>query len=89
MIEGKPFVDALCNSSFMLPTAKLFRSYHVLLGGSGIHSKHEAYNTPVMRRLTAVLLVTCTTRSARKAIVATSILYSIRRTNHEAHLWVL
>jgi hypothetical protein len=34
MIECEPFVDAMCDSSFMLPAAKLFPSYHVLLGGA-------------------------------------------------------
>jgi hypothetical protein len=45
MIECEPFVDAMCDSSFMLPAAKLFRSYHVLFWGSGVHrfcSEHHA-----------------------------------------------
>jgi hypothetical protein len=44
MIECEPFVDAMCDSSCMLPAAKLFRSYHVLFGGSGVHSFGSEHN---------------------------------------------
>jgi hypothetical protein len=58
MIESEPFVDAMCDSSFMLPAAKLLRSYPVLFGGGGVysfgsehHASTKSFVSPVEARV--------------------------------------